>query len=134
LPEILGAIVMPLTETLGPWQVDSPGASLRVAQIDPDTGLCGPYGDMIRDSLSPPPPAGQDPAPPVANWWALRIALTSALARIPLTGAAQFDILETAQSGIVLDATDRLDTASLQRHAPLMGSALAIRFLKEFGL
>lgn len=134
LPVILGATVIALTDTLGSWQVDGAGATLRVAQIDPDTGLCGPYGAMIRGSLSPTPPTEPDPAPPVANWWALRIALTGALARIPLLGVAQFDILETADSGIVLDVTDRLDTASLQRHGPLMGSDAAIRFLKEFGL
>lgn len=134
LPTILGAVALALSDTLAPWQIDTSGATLRVARIDPETGLCGPYGAMVRDSLSPPPQADPDPAPPVANWWALRLALTGALARVPLLGAAQFDILETADSGIVLDATDRLDTASLQRHEPLMGSDVAIRFLKEFGL
>lgn len=134
LPVILGAVAFPLTDTLGPWQIDGAGAMLRVARIDPETGLCGPYGVMVRDSLTPPPQADPDPAPPVANWWALRIALTGALARVPLLGIAQFDILETADSGIVLDATDRLDTASLQRHGPLMSSDVAIRFLREFGL
>lgn len=134
LPVVVGAVAFGLTDDLGPWQVDTQGVTLRAAQIDPETGLCGPYGGLVRGSLLPPPPVDPDPAPPVMNWWMIRIALVTALARLPLVGVAQFDILETAGDGIVLDATDRLDTAGLQRHAPLMGSNVAIRFLKEFGL
>lgn len=134
LPEIIGAVAIPLDDSLPLWAVDRPGVALKVALVDPDTGFCSPYGAMVRDSLDPPPEVETETAPNVANWWAIRFVLTVALARLPLIGAAQFDVLETGDSGVVIDATDRLDTATLQRHGPIMGGEAAIRFLREFGL
>lgn len=134
LPVVLGAVAIPLAEDLAPWQVDQPGAVLRVARIDPETGFCSPYAAMIRASMDPPPGLGATEAPAVADWWALRIAVTAGLARMPMIGAVQLDVLETGACGVVIDATDRPDTAALQRHGPLMGSAMAVDFLREFGL